>query len=212
MSSTVNLPSPLEIPLNGFVDYLRTRGAARVEVATRHNRQAEEPYSPARDFYRRILAAILAGRRCGDDRPVLEHAIDAAPTSRRSNYRAVVDGWLRYLPKLADTEHVPVQTGRWRGRNLTVRVTPHMAVRHADGTVEALLLYLKAEPLPAADAAAMLWLASAAMPEACPGASPVVVDVRRARAYRVVPTERAFPVWLHAEAGGYRQLRVQLVD
>ncbi|MGH8794213.1 MAG: hypothetical protein ACRDXX_16400 [Stackebrandtia sp.] len=202
--------SQLEIPLNGFVDYLRTRGAARVDVAFRHVAQSGEPYSPARDFYRRILSAILAGRRSGDDRAVCEHALAEAPPSRRSHYQAVVDGWLRFLPQLDGGEHVPVRTGRWRGDGLTVRVTPHLAARLPDGSVEAYLLYLKTEPLPAADAQAMLWLAAAAMPEACPGATPVIVDVRRGRAFRSVPDNHTFQAWLGAEAGGYRRLRDQL--
>lgn len=200
----------IEIPLNGFVDYLRTKGAARVDVAARHLHQSTEPYSPARDFYRRALSAILAGRRSGDDRAVCEHALAEAPPARRTHYQAVMDGWLRFLPKLADTKHVPVHTGRWRGGNLTVRVTPHLGVRYPDGHVEALFLYLKAEPLPSADARAMLWLASAAMPEACPEARPVIVDVRRSRAFRDLPDTSSYPAWLMAEAGGYRHLREQL--
>lgn len=200
----------IEIPLNGFVDYLRTKGAARVDVASRHLHQATEPYSPARDFYRRALSAILAGRRSGDDRAVCEHALAEAPPARRTHYQAVMDGWLRFLPKLADTTHVRVHTGRWRGSDLTVRVTPHLGARFPDGHVEALFLYLKAEPLPAADAKAMLWLAAAAMPEACEGAEPVIVDVRRARAFRHLPDTPTYPAWLVAEAGGYRQLRDQL--
>lgn len=201
-----------EIPLNGFVDYLRTKGAARVDVAVRHINQATEPYSPARDFYRRILSAILAARRSGDDRVVLEHALAEAPPARRTNYQAVVDGWLRFLPQLSGTSHIGVHTGRWRGESLTVKVTPHLAAKFPDGHVEAMFLYLKAEPLPPADAQAMLWLAAAAMPEACPDASPVIVDVRRGRAFRTVPTESAYPAWLSAEAGGYRQLRLQLAS
>ncbi|HZE41622.1 MAG TPA: hypothetical protein VE172_22715 [Stackebrandtia sp.] len=201
----------IEIPLAGFVDYLRTKGAARVDVASRHVVQSVEPYSPARDFYRRILSAILAGRRSGDDRRVLEHALAEAPPARRTHYQAVVDGWLRFLPQLDGTEHVRIHTGRWRFHGLTVKVTPHLAARYPDGHVEALLLYMKAEPLPVADAAAMLWLADAAMPEACPGASPVIVDVRRGRGFRVVPSNPSYPAWLTAEAGGYRQLRDHLV-
>lgn len=203
------MPNP-EIPLNGFVDYLRTRGAARVEVATRHLVQSAEPYSPARDFYRRILSAILAGHRSGDDKAVLAHALDEAPPARRSHYQAVVDGWLRYLPKLSGTTHVRTHTGRWRDAALTVKVTPHLAVRYPDGHVEALLLYLKAEPLPASDAQAMLWLATEAIDEACPGATPVIVDVRRCRAFRATPTKPGYPAWLTAEASGYRQLRDRL--
>ncbi|MFD0557232.1 hypothetical protein FB566_2490 [Stackebrandtia endophytica] len=202
--------STIELPLNGFVDYLRTRGAARVEVAHRHITQSVEPYSPARDFYRRILAAILAARRSGDDRTVLRHALAEAPPSRRDNYEAVVSGWLKFLPQLTDTENVPVNTGRWHGAGLTVRVTPHLAARYLDDRVEAIFLYFKADPLPRKDAAAMLWLAAAAMPQACPGAKPVILDVRRGKAYRDIPTGGDYPAWLGAEAGGYRQLRRRL--
>ncbi|GAA4916310.1 hypothetical protein LX16_4064 [Stackebrandtia albiflava] len=202
--------SAIELPLNGFVDYLRTRGAARVDVANRHISQALEPYSPARDFYRRILSAILAGRRSGDDLAVLRHALAEAPPSRRGNYQAVVDGWRKLLPQLAGTEHVKVQTGRWHDHGLTVKVTPHLAYRLPDGRTEAMFLYLKADPLPAADAAAMLWIAAAAMPQACPGATPVIADVRRGKAFRKVPSGSDYPAWLAAEAGGYRQLRDRL--
>lgn len=199
-----------EIPLNGFVDYLRTRGAARVDVAARHIAQAAEPYSPARDFYRRILSAIVAAHRSGDDAAVLSHALDAAPPARRGHYRAVADGWLRYRHRITGTTPVRTHTGRWRDEHLTVKVTPHLAVRHSDGRTEALFLYLKADPLPPADAHAMLWLAGEAIDEACPGAEPVIVDVRRGRAFRRRPDKPGYPVWLSAEAHGYRQLRDRL--
>ena len=202
--------STIELPLGGFIDYLRTRGAARVSVAHRHITQANEPYSPARDFYRRILSAILAARRSGDDRAVLRHAVAEAPASRRDNYRAVVDGWLKFLPQLKGTHCVKSGTGRWYGDGLTVKVTPHMAVQHSDGRIEALFLYFKADPLSRKDAEAMLWIAAAASPGGCPGAEPVVLDVRRGRAYRNIPSGIEYPAWLGAEAGGYRHLRREL--
>ncbi|HIW61605.1 MAG TPA: hypothetical protein H9881_04035 [Candidatus Stackebrandtia excrementipullorum] len=203
--------STIELPLNGFVDYLRTRGAARVTVANRHIAQSGEPYSPARDFYRRILSAILAARRSGDDQAVLRHAIAEAPASRRGNYQAVVDGWLKFLPQLKNTTLVKVGTGRWYGDGLTVKVTPHLAVQHTDGRVETVFLYFKADPLSRKDAEAMLWLAAAAMPGACPGADPVILDVRRGKAHRRVPESAEYPAWLSAEAGAYHHLRHQLV-
>lgn len=202
--------STIELPLGGFVDYLRTRGAARVSVAHRHIAQSGEPYSPARDFYRRILAAILAARRSGDDKAVLRHAVAEAPASRRENYQAVVDGWIRFLPQLKNTQSVKVGTGRWYGDGLTVKVTPHLAVQHPDGRIEALFLYFKTDPLSKKDAEAMLWLAAAALPSVCPGAEPVVLDTRRGKAYRNVPSGVEYPAWLSAEAGGYRHLRREL--
>lgn len=202
----------IEVPLNGFVDYLRTKGAARVNVATRHLNQAAEPYSPARDFYRRILSAILSGYHSGATETALERAIDNAPPARRGHYREVAHGWRSFAPQLRKTAATHSRTGRWRDTALSVKVTPNLAISHPDNRREALLLYLKAEPIPASDAKAMLWLASSAMHEACPGARPVIVDVRRARAFRAVPHSAAYPTWLSAEAGGYRQLRDQLND
>lgn len=200
------MPSQFEITLNGFVNFLRTRGAARVDVVTRQLTQYTEPYSPARDFYRRIINAMVSGRRANDDAAICKAVLDAAPQYKKAHYESVVDGWLTVLPDFTGTRCLPVHTGRWHNESVTVRVTPHMLLAFADGHKEALWLYVKADPLPGADAEAMLWLAREAMPEIYAGATPVVVDVRREKVWRATPDGGEYGAWLEAEANGYKFL------
>ncbi|GLZ77022.1 hypothetical protein Afil01_18290 [Actinorhabdospora filicis] len=206
------MPSQFEITLNGFVDFLRTRGAARVDVVTRQLTQYTEPYSPARDFYRRILNAIVSGRRTGTDEETLRAVLEAAPQYKKAHYQQVVDGWLAVLPQFTGTRCLRVHTGRWHNPSVTVRATPHLLLARPDGRKEALWLYLKADPLPAGDAEAMLYLAGAAMPEIFAGAEPVVVDVRRQKIWCRGEETEGFGVWLESEANGYKFLAEKWED
>ena len=90
---------------------------------------------------------------------------------------------------------------------LEIGVTPQLGLRKSDGHRYATWLYFKEEPL-AKDAAQLaLWLLDAAMPQLLPGGEPLVVDVRRAKEFRLTARDRdRLRPWAQSEASAFMTL------
>lgn len=191
--------------MSTFVRFVRTPGEQRYTLVTGLN----EPYSPVRDPYGRMRRAVKSGRRLGDDQAVMTSAVANSYFRMRPHYEECAAGWLRYLAARGASTLVDVRTGRWQSGNLAVRVTPDLALEYPDGTVEAIKLYLPVDPVPESTAQTMLWLLQETMPQTCPGAIPVVVDVRRARSFTQLPTRAGYDAWLESEAASLAYLQAR---
>ncbi|HEX6076337.1 MAG TPA: hypothetical protein VFZ32_13875 [Micromonosporaceae bacterium] len=190
-----------------FMNYVRAAGPARLSVVTGQVAQGNEPYTPARDFYRRFLLAARQGRQMNNDRDVIQRAVDNAPPSKAANYAQLAEGWLRWVSQIGDTQVLPARTGRWRASDMAVKVTPNLVVQHPDGRVEAIRMYVRVEPLEREAADVMLWLMQQVAEQLHPdGVSPVVVDVRRGIDFRSLEQDPGFVAWMHSEAAAYRAM------
>lgn len=69
---------------------------------------------------------------------------------------------------------------------LTINLNPHLGIRRDDGTVEATYLWFDQIPPQPETAATLLRLMGQHMDIIHAGATPVVLDVRRGRAYRTI--------------------------
>jgi hypothetical protein len=188
--------------MSQFVNYVGTAGELRFQVVT----DMDEPYSPFKDPYARIRRAIKNGRRTGQDHTHLNIALAQCRKAMKSHYAAIAKGWLGYLGEHDPTAMIDVSPGRWETPALAVRVTPDFAVEHADGTVEAIKLHLLAEPIKPRMAELITWLMQHTMDQTCPGAHPVVLDVRRSTAHTALPQRPRYQTWLEAEAHGLAYL------
>ncbi len=196
-----------DVSLLQFTDYVRVAGPTRLSQVAGQIAQSAEPYDPRRDYYRRFLYAARLGRRVGQDREIVEQAVEDAPAHKAGHYAELAAGWLRWAPEIADTEVLPARTARWSSSDLSVRVTPHLVVRHPDGLVEAIRMHVKVEELKPETAEVMLWLLGQVGNQLhSNGVSPVVVDVRRGVAFRPHQSDRGFSAWMHAEAAAYRRI------
>lgn len=191
------------VSMSEFVRFVGTAGQRRYQLVA----GMDEPYSPVKDPYSRIRRAIKNGRRTGADHVHLNQALAHCRKDLRSHYIEITKGWLRYVDERDFTGMVDVATGRWHTADLAVRVTPDMAVEYPDGTVDALKLYLLVEPITPAVAELMVWLMHQTIQQTCPGAKPVVLDVRRSRTYTTLQTSAVYRTWLEAEARGLAYLQ-----
>jgi hypothetical protein len=199
--------SKCHVSLFEFMNYVRAAGPARLSVVTGQVAQGNEPYTPARDFYRRFLLAARQGRQMNNDRDVIQRAVDNAPPSKAANYAQLAEGWLRWVSQIGDTQVLPARTGRWRASDMAVKVTPNLVVQHPDGRVEAIRMYVRVEPLEREAADVMLWLMQQVAEQLHPdGVSPVVVDVRRGIDFRPLEQDPGFVAWMHSEAAAYRAM------
>lgn len=124
----------------------------------------------------------------------------------KNHFAAIAKGWFGYLREHDITAMIDVSPGRWETPDLAVRVTPDFALEHPDGTVEAIKLYLLADPIKPGVAELMTWLMQNTMTQTCPGAHPVVLDVRRNKAHTALPQRSHYRTWLEAEARGLSYL------
>ncbi|GIE43402.1 hypothetical protein [Actinoplanes lobatus] len=166
----------------------------------------DDDYEPERDFYRQIRAAIKSGRRMNKDHLAMDGVLASCPRNKKQNYQELADGWLRYVASCNADTIIDLPTGRWHVSDLTVRVTPDLAIRRENGTYDAVKLYLRLDPPTARATAATLHLLRRAMTQCLPGARPVLLDVRRNTEH----TRQAdCAAWLEAEVSDLADLRTR---
>lgn len=196
-----------DVSLLQFTEYVRAAGPHRLNVVTGQVARVNEPYAPARDFYRRFLLAVVAGRRMNNDRAAVQQVVRDAIPRKTSHYAQLGEGWLSWVPEIEDTRVLPNRTVRWQASDMAVKVTPNLLVEHPEGRVDAVRLYLKVAPLEPEQADVMLWLMSQVAHQLHPnGANPVVVDVRRGIGFRPDSADDGFSAWMRAEAVAYRAM------
>jgi hypothetical protein len=156
------------------------------------------PKKTVRDF----KGAVVAGRGRGSDHLTMQRVVAAQrDPARRRHYGALAEHWLAmsslHLPL------VPHGHAVWQTERLAVRIRPDFAVSDRKGTLFVVKLWLKDRVLGDDAARAMILLLERHMHDICPGAKPLVVDVRQEKTHK--PTRRkpkqGFDEWLENEAG-----------
>jgi hypothetical protein len=106
---------------------------------------------------------------------------------------------------------IPYGQALWRTPRLGVRIRPDFAVVDPKGKLFVIKLWLKDRPLAKDAAHAMQRLLTLHMAEICPGATPLVVDVRQEKIHR--ETRRApkhgFDEWMEIEAGSMADMWIR---
>jgi hypothetical protein len=152
-------------------------------------------------FYRPILDAITEASSADDPAAVLAQAIDQADlTGQQRAFTEIRDGFLSWHHSTRATP-IPTATSTLRVGDVDVSVTPHLGIRSSAGD-QAVLFHLKEQPLHRDAAYAALRVLQICMAEVLPGGSPLVVDLRRAREFRL-PHNTNLPsmdAWLTASA------------
>jgi hypothetical protein len=134
--------------------------------------------------------------------------VDAVKPRWRPLYAALRTGGERYLGSLGDPGAVGLAATRDALGvigGLTVRVNPQLGLRFDDGRAEAVRLHFDELPPSEHLVVATLHLMARHLGQILPGATPVLVDLRRGLAYRPDPKVRADEVerWLAGEAAAF---------
>jgi hypothetical protein len=189
--------------MGAFVAFLDAPAEKRSQLVA----AMDEEYDPARDPYRQMRAAIKSGRRMSKDHLAMDAVIASCRQNMKQHYREIAAGWLRFVASCGNDTITELSSGRWRAPELAVRVTPDLAVRRADGSYDAIKLFLRAEPPTQKHIGAVLWLLRRAMPQCLPGGRPVLLDVRRVASHTQLSSRTDFEAWLEAEAANYAYLQ-----
>jgi hypothetical protein len=194
------------VTLPTFVGYSTSSGPARTSFVKRYRRLFENPERSAFDFYRRATNAIRAGRSSGRDRESMAVLVDEANDRSLSHYTAISEGWLRYLGRRAP-ELVDVGHAKWRHDEFESRISPQLGLRKANGSTYATWLYFKEAPLTRVGANLALWSMEQVMDDLLPGATALVVDVRRSKEFTLGNRDRArMEPWVRSEASSFMSL------
>ncbi|MGQ0842266.1 hypothetical protein [Actinokineospora sp.] len=192
-----------------FAEYAASGRHRRTEIVTT---QSADDFR-GRFFYQPILDAIRQAAVAPDPTPVLAEAIARADlTGQHRAYTEIAAGFLAWWRR---THAIPLRprTTTLRIADLDLTVTPHLAIHpHPRSTTltttanaQIVLFYLKEPPLPRDASSAALRILQICQPDLLPNATPLVVDLRRAREHRLPhntnPT--TLDAWLTAEAAAY---------
>jgi len=202
-------PAPYATLL-AFARYVGRSGPAKASFVggLRRQRVRQSGFNPHGSLIK-ALKADIQWRTPGIH---LTRVVEDVKPRWRPLYQALLPGSLSYLESLGDLNRIHLAQSRDALAvvgGLPVKINPQVALRYDDGRAEAVRLYFDPEP-PAADAVlATLHLMGRYMDQVLPGATPVVVDVRRGQIHRpevgepdtrkVTDVER----WLAGEAAAF---------
>ncbi|GAA2988519.1 hypothetical protein [Actinokineospora diospyrosa] len=188
-----------------FAEYAAGGRSRRTEIVTAAHEREGVPDHYGRIFYQPILAAIEVAARAQDPAAVLAEAVAAAElTGQPRAYEEVAAGFLAWWRKARLTP-VDCAATILRVGGLELTVAPHLAVRGRSGGLQVVLFHLKEAPLTRDGANAALRLLAVCAADLLAGAEPLVVDLRRAKEYRLSRSTNLdnLDAWLAAEAAAY---------
>jgi hypothetical protein len=180
-------PAPYATLL-AFSRYVGRSGPAKASFVggLRRQRTSQSGFNPHGSLIK-ALKADIEWRTPGTH---LNRVVEDVKPRWRPLYEALLPGTLSYLDSLGDLSLVRLAQSRdvlAVVGNLPVKINPQLALRYDDGHAEAVRLHFDPDP-PADDTVlATLYLMATYMDQVLPGASPIVVDVRRGEIHRPEP-------------------------
>jgi hypothetical protein len=202
-------PAPYATLL-AFARYVGRSGPAKASFVggLRRQRVSQSGFNPHGSLIK-ALKADIQWRAPGTH---LTQVVNDVKPRWRPLYEALLPGTLSYLDSLGDLSRVHLAQSRDAlgiVGALPVKINPQLALRFDDGRAEAVRLYFDPDP-PAVEAVlATFHLMNRYMEQVLPGASAVVVDVRRGEVHRPPAVEaderKAADVdrWLAGEAAAF---------
>ncbi|MEU5690374.1 hypothetical protein [Actinosynnema sp. NPDC020468] len=196
---------PISVTALSFTEYAMSGQRGRISIVTEQRSiylaEAGWPcgfYNPVRNAMRRAFnspdpAAELAG------------AVESAHLNGQERaFEEIREGFLPWLAATGATG-VPVSATRWRSGELTLKVRPHLGLRLPDGSTAAVLVYVKERPMTQESANVGLRILQQTMSATLPDATPLVLDARRGRAFRMAKRTNLHKLdaLIAAEAAGY---------
>lgn len=198
--------------LLGFTRYVTRTGLAKASYVggLRRQRARRSGFNP----HGSLIKALKADIQFRTPGTHLSAVAQGVKPRWKPLYEALVPGAQAYLESLGDLSAcwlVPPRECLAMIGSLPVKINPQLALRFDGGRAEAIRLHFD-EAAPTDEAVlATLHLMARHMDQILPGAEPVVVDVRRGRAYRVERDERPtqsdrtaqIEQWLTGEAAAF---------
>jgi hypothetical protein len=190
----------------GFTRYVARTGPAKATFVggLRKQRERRSGFNPHGQLIK-ALKADIAFRTGGSH---LAAVVDQVKPRWRPLYQAVSPGATTYLHSLGTPGEVELAQTRDALAivgGLAVKINPHFGLRYSDGRRESVRLHFdEAPPTPEA-VTATLHLMARHTDVILPGATPVLIDLRRGSSHRIDPgaPEGDVERWLAGEAAAF---------
>jgi hypothetical protein len=202
----MTVPLTPYVTLLGFARYVGRTGPAKASFVggLRRQRASQSGFNP----HSSLLKALKADIEFRTPGTHLDQVRNAVKPRWRPLYNILVPAtkvYLASLGDLADCQLVrPREVIAFVG-TLPIKINPQLGLRYGDGRGEAVRLIFDDEPPTPEAILATLHLTQRHMDEILPGATPVVVDVRRGKVHRPDPATKPEQVerWLAGEAASF---------
>lgn len=198
IQGTMSVP---RVTATTLAEYLTANGSGKIDCVRDQIRIYGQEYRPGPAFYQDFKGAVVHGRETGADHLAMQRVISAQhDPARRKHYSALAEHWLAltdlHLPLVA---HARTE---WVTSRLVVGIQPDFAMTDPKGQLFTVKLWLKDRELGEDAVRALHWLFKRYMDDICPGATPLVVDVRREKVHRPSrrPWKGGFEALLENEA------------
>lgn len=184
-----------------FAEYLTASASNKIDCVKDQIRIYGQEYRQGPGFYHDFKRAVVRGRETGADHLAMQHVVSAQHDPvKHKHYAALAEHWLT----LTDLHQplIPWNPATWRTPRLAVGIRPDFAMTNAKCELFTVKLWLKERELGDDAVRALHRIFKRHITDICPGATPLVVDVRQEKVYR--PTrrtlKRGFDEWLENEA------------
>ncbi|MDX3656257.1 hypothetical protein PV646_02955 [Streptomyces sp. ID05-26A] len=178
------------IKISGLVwlDYVLAGPRRAVKLVKAHKKRYLDPASMAWSGYEKLFGAMRQCLNSPDPQATMQGAVawaDARQDWRGPVYRQAADGFLALVAKLPGRRPtgVKVQQPQWIEGGLTVTVRNLLGIRLSNGKLLLVAPYCKEPELDQESADILLYILESVVDQALPGATPVLWDLRRGKAF-----------------------------
>ncbi|SDJ98452.1 hypothetical protein SAMN04487820_103283 [Actinopolyspora mzabensis] len=174
------------VGLGAFLDFVCSRSQDSVRMVRRQRLMYLDHNSKAWLFYQPFRAGIRRAVSSPDTGHVISEVVTNANRYQLPHFRELEDGFRRWHQRSRPVG-LPVDSYSWQWDELEVRISNQtvFGLRYPDGTAELVLPYFKEPELTSQDTAPVLRILERSRNEVLPGATPMVLDVRRGKPIRL---------------------------
>jgi hypothetical protein len=197
--------APIKISAAVWLDYVLSPPRGRRDIIKSHLRRYMDADAKAYHYYNAILAAMPRAISSIDPIKVMDKCVAGARQAHQAHhYQEIATGFLHWKSRTKGTL-VKVNMATWARGEFTATLSRLIGLRQADGSELVILPYLKVPPLTRDAADLILLIMDELMSTLRPGASAMILDVRRSQPYRLRKnTNRSdLKAQLIGEAAGY---------
>ncbi len=188
-----------------FTEYVMSGQRGRINIVSEQRGMYLASDTRVCGFYNPIRDAMRRAVNSTEPELELKKAVRGANrTGQPRAFEEIADGFLPWLAAFRATG-VPVEPATYRAGDLSLKVRPHLGLRKKDGSAYVVLVHTKEAPLTREAANVALRILQHTVGDTLPGATPMVLDARRGKAYQMpVRTNLGkLDVLIAAEAVGY---------
>ncbi len=138
----------IEISLTDFIGFVNKVGTAKLNhvKAIKHR----DDYQPYKDYYKPIRTAIQNLHKKSQNKSVLDNVIDGVEEIKKNNFRAVINGYKRFLGR-KKFEWIKPPKKNWTMGDISITVNPEIGLEEMkkDGTSDFYIvkLYFKEDKI-----------------------------------------------------------------